>query len=81
MVEDLVADDRVGGEDDQAAAFDAGCDMVLVCNAPADAKALLEGLGPHPMDQKRARSMGGDTSCCNPASYQAARTMVAASFK
>ena len=24
MVEDLVADDRVGGEDDQAAAFDAG---------------------------------------------------------
>lgn len=64
-----------------AAAFDAGCDMVLVCNAPADAKALLEGLGPHPMDQKRARSMGGDASCCNPASYQAARTMVAASFK
>lgn len=27
-----------------AAALDAGCDMVLLCNAPADAIALIEGL-------------------------------------
>ena len=34
-----------GGIIDRAnAAFDAGCDMVLVCNAPHDADELLGGL-------------------------------------
>jgi len=62
------------------AAFDAGCDMVLVCNAPADAKTLLEGLGPQSMDQERARSMHGDASQCNAALYESAKAMIAATF-
>ena len=57
------------------AAFDAGCDMVLVCNAPADAKTLLEGLGPTSMNQERAMAMRGNESQCNAASYEAARAI------
>ena len=38
-VDDVVARAR--------AAVGAGCDMVLVCNDPAAAAALLDGFGPH----------------------------------
>jgi beta-N-acetylhexosaminidase len=41
------------------AAFDAGCDMVLVCNAPHEAATLLAGLGPAPVDAERAQRMRG----------------------
>jgi beta-N-acetylhexosaminidase len=41
------------------AAFDAGCDMVLVCNAPEAARRLLDGLGPEPRSVPRAERMRG----------------------
>jgi beta-N-acetylhexosaminidase len=37
------------------AALGAGCDMVLVCNAPDAAQRLLDGLGPARLDQGRAQ--------------------------
>ena len=39
------------------AALAAGCDMVLVCNAPDAAQRLLDGLGPAALDPDRARKM------------------------
>jgi beta-N-acetylhexosaminidase len=39
------------------AALEAGCDMVLVCNARAAAERLLEGLGPYALDPGRAARM------------------------
>jgi len=39
------------------AALTAGCDMVLVCNAPQAAQRLLEGLGPAALDPGRAQRM------------------------
>lgn len=43
-----------GGPVDRArAAFGAGCDMVLVCNAPQSAQALLDGLGEVTLDPGR----------------------------
>jgi beta-N-acetylhexosaminidase len=39
------------------AAFEAGCDMVLVCNAPAEARRLLDGLGNVALSESRARRM------------------------
>ena len=62
------------------AAFDAGCDMVLVCNATADAQALLSRLGPHGLDESRARAMHGDASRRQSAPYQAALKVIAVSF-
>ncbi len=41
------------------AALRAGCDMVLVCNAPASAQELLQGLGPVAVDQGRAQLLRG----------------------
>lgn len=41
------------------AALRAGCDMVLVCNAPESARELLEGLEPVAMDQGRAELLRG----------------------
>jgi len=41
------------------AALAAGCDMVLLCNAPDSARALLAGLAPHALDQRRAETMRG----------------------
>ena len=43
------------------AALEAGCDMVLVCNAPAEARALVTGLRAMApvLDQNRARMMRG----------------------
>jgi beta-N-acetylhexosaminidase len=56
------------------AAFDAGCDMVLVCNAPEAADDLLSRLGPVRMDPVRAERMRprGD-----PHAYSAAHAAVA----
>ena len=62
------------------AAFDAGCDMVLVCNATADAQTLLNSLGPHCLDASRAQAMHGDASRMNSVPYQAALKVIAASF-
>jgi beta-N-acetylhexosaminidase len=39
------------------AAFDAGCDMVLVCNAPDAAETLLARLEPVGLDPRRAEGM------------------------
>jgi len=44
------------------AALAAGCDMVLLCNAPESARALLAGLAPHALDQRRAETMRGERS-------------------
>jgi beta-N-acetylhexosaminidase len=43
------------------AAFDAGCDMVLVCNAPEEARRLVDGLGINlpVLDPQRAERMRG----------------------
>lgn len=38
-------------------AFEAGCDMVLVCNDPAAATTLLDGLPPRALDTTRAALM------------------------
>jgi beta-N-acetylhexosaminidase len=49
-----------GGIVDRArAALNAGCDMVLVCNAPEAARELLQGLGPAALDQERAERLRG----------------------
>ena len=42
-----------------AAALAAGCDMVLLCNAPESAAQLLAGLTPGAMNQRRAEAMRG----------------------
>jgi beta-N-acetylhexosaminidase len=44
------------------AALAAGCDMVLLCNAPQSAQELLAGLAPHALDQRRAETMRGERS-------------------
>ena len=41
------------------AALDAGCDMVLVCNAREAAQRLLDGLGPVRLDASRAERIRG----------------------
>jgi len=41
------------------AALDAGCDIVLVCNAPDAAQRLLDGLEPGLLDASRAERMRG----------------------
>jgi beta-N-acetylhexosaminidase len=41
------------------AALEAGCDMVLVCNAREAAERLLEGLGPARLDSGRAERIRG----------------------
>jgi beta-N-acetylhexosaminidase len=42
-----------------AAALAAGCDMVLLCNAPESAPELLAGLPAGAMNQRRAEAMRG----------------------
>jgi beta-N-acetylhexosaminidase len=49
------------------AALDAGCDMVLVCNAPDAARRLLDGLGPCRLDAGRAARMCGARGAAEPA--------------
>ena len=46
------------------AALAAGCDMVLLCNAPEAASSLLDGLS-GTLDQRRADAMRGDLSLPN----------------
>ncbi len=41
------------------AALAAGCDMVLLCNAPESAAELLAGLAPAAIDRRRAEAMRG----------------------
>jgi beta-N-acetylhexosaminidase len=41
------------------AALAAGCDMVLLCNAPESARTLIAGLGSGHLDQRRAEAMRG----------------------
>ena len=41
------------------AALDAGCDMILVCNAPQAVAELIEGLAAGPLDRARAERMRG----------------------
>jgi len=49
-----------GGVKERAeAALDAGCDMLLLCNAPQNAVQLLEGLEARPLDPGRAGRMRG----------------------
>lgn len=56
------------------AAFKAGCDMVLVCNAPEAARALLDGLGNVELNERRAERLRGRPckSLAENAVYQAA---------
>jgi beta-N-acetylhexosaminidase len=44
------------------AALDAGCDMVLVCNAPKEAARLLDGLRAGPLHEARSVRMRGRRS-------------------
>ena len=53
------------------AALDAGCDMVLLCNAPAAAQELLDGLDGASLDQRRAAAMRGVRSAPGLAALQA----------
>jgi beta-N-acetylhexosaminidase len=41
------------------AALEAGCDMILLCNAPDSAATLIEGLDAGPLEQARAARMRG----------------------
>ncbi len=65
------------------AALDAGCDMVLLCNDPAQTDALLDGLTadgvvPGVDLSRRLQRMLGDPGARNEARYQAARKAVGA---
>jgi beta-N-acetylhexosaminidase len=60
------------------AALDAGCDMVLVCNAPDEAAKLLSGLGPIALDPGRAKRMRGGGRMG--ADYLPARNEIVAAF-
>ena len=60
------------------AAFDAGCDMVLLCNSPAEAEVLLDRLGKHGLDQARAESMRGRSEQDRSSIYQDAVTALSA---
>ena len=62
------------------AAIAAGCDMVLVCNSPADAGLLLNRLGHQELEARRGRAMRGEVSLKNNAAYQAAQKLVTARF-
>jgi beta-N-acetylhexosaminidase len=56
------------------AALAAGCDMVLLCNAPEAASSLLEGLS-GTLDQRRADAMRGDRSMPNLPTLQASAVL------
>lgn len=61
-------------------AFEAGCDMVLVCNAPAEAARLLSDLGSVSLDAALAKAMKGDATLRNADAYLAARNVVNGAF-
>jgi len=72
-----VAGDVVAGG---RAALEAGCDMVLVCNAPEKAVRLLDGLKPTELDRARVARMRGRFGAGTAVSYAAARDLVLAQF-
>jgi len=61
------------------AALDAGCDMVLVCNAPEAAARLLEGLGPARLEGGKAERIRGPRAgeTAETPGYRAALTEIA----
>jgi len=68
-----------GGPLDRArAALDAGCDMVLLCNAPEKAGAVLEGLRTQALDPARAERMHAREALRPPASDPRYASAVAA---
>lgn len=75
-----------GGPIERAhAAFAAGCDMVLVCNAPQAAQAVLDGLGAVSLDPARAALVRPQTGARRLATrsddYAVARRLFAQSFR
>lgn len=71
-----------GGPKERAlAALEAGCDMVLVCNAPQAVAEVLDGLSAGPLDHARAERMRGRRATeplASDARYAAAVAAVAA---
>ena len=71
---------EAGGVVERArAAFHAGCDMVLVCNAPEEARRLLDGLGPWPLHEGRAARMRARQASAGQ-DYAAARSLLQSAF-
>jgi beta-N-acetylhexosaminidase len=60
------------------AALGAGCDMVLVCNAPEEARRLVDGLGPARLDPSRAQRIRPHAIAGQPDYREAVETLARA---